>query len=505
MEPLSGNSLTGALWVLSLTAGLIWAVQLSLTYLKLRSIPGPFFAALSDLPRLYWTWTRKQFEKHIDLHEKYGVLVRLGPNMVSVGDPAAIPIIYGFNYDFQKSDFYKVILPYNNGVAMIGTISPLDSDLHRQIKKPVAKIFSMSNLVTFESFVNSTMILFFDRLGDLYDWGTPCDLGTWLEWFVFDALGELTFSKRYGFLEQAKDVENIIRDVETHFDKVSLVGQMPWIDTKLQYRPIMSRIFKQPNSPQVDFQFARMAERQAIAAKPQERETLNERDLLSWFMEAQMADPTLPPWASVIWIATNIGAGSGPSATILRAVFYNLLKHPQTLKKLLAELDHAAKAGKLSKEANWKECQDLPYLDACVKEAERIHPAVGLPLERIVPPEGATICGHHFSGGTVVGMNAWVIHQNKSIFGEDAASWRPERWLCGRAERNKMEDTLLTFGAGSRVCYGNNFAHLIIYKLIASMLQAYDIQLADPNAEWRSEGRWFVVQKDFNVKLRRRV
>ena len=101
-------------------------------------------------------------------------------------------------------------------------------------------------------------------------------------------------------------------------------------------------------------------------------------------------------------------------------------------------------AGKLSKEATWKECQELPYLDAYVKEAERIHPGVGLPLERIVPSEGVTICGQYFNGGTVGGINAWVIHQDKSVFGQDAASWRPERWLCGRAERNKMEDTMLT-------------------------------------------------------------
>ena len=80
------------------------------------------------------------------------------------------------------------------------------------------------------------------------------------------------------------------------------------------------------------------------------------------------------------------------------------------------------------------------------------------------------------------------------------------------------------------MCYGNNFSHLIIYKLVASMLQAYDvrgpsrilasvlwitrlmckilllqIQLADPNAKWRSEGRWFAVQKDLHVKLARRA
>ena len=148
--------------------------------------------------------------------------------------------------------------------------------------------------------------------------------------------------------------------------------------------------------------------------------------------------------AAVMWIATNIGAGSGPSATILRATLYNLLKHPQSLQKLVAELQTAAKAGKLSKLATWKECQNLPYLDACVKEAERIHPAIGLPLERIVPAEGAMICGQHFKAGTVVGISAWVVHRDKEVFGQDAAEWRPERWLCDRATRNKMEETLFT-------------------------------------------------------------
>ena len=46
----------------------------------------------------------------------------------------------------------------------------------------------------------------------------------------------------------------------------------------------------------MDFQFARMAERQAMAENPKEDENVNDRDLLSRFMEAQMSDPTLPPW-----------------------------------------------------------------------------------------------------------------------------------------------------------------------------------------------------------------
>ena len=67
--------------------------------------------------------------------------------------------------------------------------------------------------------------------------------------------------------------------------------------------------------------------------------------------------------------------------------------------------------------------------DAIINEALRIHPNTGLILERVVPPEGATIDGYTIPGGTIVGVNAWVIHRDAEIFGEDVLEFRPERWL----------------------------------------------------------------------------
>lgn len=42
------------------------------------------------------------------LHSKYGSLVRVGPNEVSVSDLAAIKAIYGPGTKFRKSDWYSV-------------------------------------------------------------------------------------------------------------------------------------------------------------------------------------------------------------------------------------------------------------------------------------------------------------------------------------------------------------------------------------------------------------
>lgn len=69
-----------------------------------------------------------------------------------------------------------------------------------------------------------------------------------------------------------------------------------------------------------------------------------------------------------------------------------------------------------------------------------MHPGVSYPLERIVPKTGAEISGFHLPAGTIVGMNAAVIHRDRSIFGDDADTFRPERWLSDDIEAVKTMD-----------------------------------------------------------------
>ena len=103
------NSLSAALESLPLTVALLPFTAFILIFLyllyvhaKLRHIPGPFLASLSNIPRFGWVLTGNAHEVNTGLHKKYGKLVRFGPNMVSVSDPAEIPHIYGFNGKFIK-------------------------------------------------------------------------------------------------------------------------------------------------------------------------------------------------------------------------------------------------------------------------------------------------------------------------------------------------------------------------------------------------------------------
>ena len=169
---------------------------------------------------------------------------------------------------------------------------------------------------------------------------------------------------------------------------------------------------------------------------------------------------------------SNIFAGSDTTAISTRAILYHLLKNPACKTKLVAELDAAKKEGKLTLPVSLAQADRLPYLQAVMYEALRLHPAVGMSLPRISPSSGATIAGRFIPAGTTVGANPWVIHRDSRVFGDDVEAFRPERWIeKSEAESQEkgenggkvggygdMQRFFFAFGAGARMCLGRNIS-----------------------------------------------
>jgi cytochrome P450 len=129
----------------------------------------------------------------------------------------------------------------------------------------------------------------------------------------------------------------------------------------------------------------------------------------------------------------------------LRAIFYFLVKNPRVYEKLMQEIDQADAEGNLSEYVEFGQGQQMKYMQAVIKEAMRLHPGVGMPLERVVPEGGTTLCGKFFPEGTIVGINAWVVHHNKEVYGFDTDAFRPERWLEAEpAQLKMMEQSFLS-------------------------------------------------------------
>jgi cytochrome P450 len=100
---------------------------------------------------------------------------------------------------------------------------------------------------------------------------------------------------------------------------------------------------------------------------------------------------------AVISLATsNIFAGSDTAVISLRSIICHLLKNPDTRRNLIGEIDDRVRGGLFSDPVGMEEANDMPYLQACMYEALRLHPANNTSLPRVVHEGGTEIDGHCF-------------------------------------------------------------------------------------------------------------
>lgn len=104
---------------------------------------------------------------------------------------------------------------------------------------------------------------------------------------------------------------------------------------------------------------------------------------------------------------TQLIAGSDTTSNSSCAIIYYLSNNPRVMKKLQEELDKAAEEKAGGDEVlhfDYEDVKSLPYLQACIDEALRLHSTSAIGLPREVPAGGATILGEFFPGGTTVSV-----------------------------------------------------------------------------------------------------
>ena len=221
---------------------------------------------------------------------------------------------------------------------------------------------------------------------------------------------------------------------------------------------------------------------------------------------------------------SNIIAGSDTTAVSLSAILYCLLKAPRVMQKLRDEIVTKTRNGECeSDRVSFKSSQEMPYLQAVIKEALRMHPAVGLPLWRVVNEGGAEICGEFLPAGSEVGINAYVAHFDRDVWGADVNEFRPERWIEAEKEGGDRIKTMeqyyatvrppplphlqyadknLQFGFGSRTCIGRHISYLEMTKLVPQIVRNFDFELQNPDKDWTCNNYWFVKPVDFYVRIK---
>ncbi|KAG9450852.1 hypothetical protein H6P81_010817 [Aristolochia fimbriata] len=169
------------------------------------------------------------------------------------------------------------------------------------------------------------------------------------------------------------------------------------------------------------------------------------------------------------------------SALSLEWLMAELLNQPRLLQKVQEEIE--SKVG-----SQWrveeKDIEELPYLQAIVKETLRLHPAGPL----LVPHESTEDCvvaGFHVPAGTQLIVNAWKIHRDPKYW-LHPLRFEPERFLGPEGSAVDVDlkgqhFQFIPFGSGRRACPGAHLALSLLHLAAARLLHAFEWRL--PNSE----------------------
>ena len=454
----------GFLLVLTICVAVVQRVRL---YIRFSDIPGPFLAQFTDLWRYFAQNTPGYAFKLAKLHQKHGAFVRLGPNHISISDPDAVPIVYSTNPVWDKGPSYYGAVTVSQG-RVVPSIIAMSESQHSAVRKTVGRAFTTNSLLDYEPYIEASATEFVNVLSKLQ----MVDLGLWLQFFAMDVLMRIAFSESPGFMQKGGDVDGILHAVMHRFDHWGRWGAMPSMDFALN-KSSMANMFKgKADSPLARVGMTKFQARKTATDKAQLK------DLCQKFLEGKAQHPDALSNDEILGIIlSTIGAGADTTAGTLTYTLFFLAKHPAARAKLQAEITEALEAGTLSNPPKWVEVNKMPYLEAVLKESMRLLPIASWGLDRVVPPQGATIAGRFFPPGTVVACQIEAIHHDQEVYGQDSWSFRPERWIeATDDQKRRMERSFLAFSAGKRICTGKNIAWLEMKKSLPLMMMNFEVR-----------------------------
>ncbi|KUJ08910.1 cytochrome P450 [Mollisia scopiformis] len=450
-----------------LAVAILLLAKLFMNWYKYCSIPGPLLAGTSDLWRAYYQYRGQLRSKLLTLHKIHGPIVRYGVDAVSISDPSAISIIYGSRAGFvtvSTAESYKVLVGISNGKEVASLVSTADEAKHGALRRSVSKAFTPAAVLDYEVYIDQTIP---DLLQALERHETV-DLSEMMLLYSMDSATRVSFGETLGCLESESDVGGTIQLIRDRFNHWGWWSSIPTLERLVYRNPYSMRVQRTPSS---------MAAK-AVSLLKSRADTTEDKthsDLLQKFIQAGHDSPETLDMTGIVGLLMSTISGAGDTtATTMTAWLFNLMKSPEVMRKLRAEIVEA----KLSVPPSFAEVNKLPYLNAVLKESMRVYPTPTFPMERKVPSGGVSIAGTFFPEGITVGCMPSAIHMNPTAFGEDAEVFRPERWLeADEDSLRSMESAHLGFSRGRRACLGQHIAVMQMKKVISSLIVTFGVSV----------------------------
>ncbi len=165
-----------------------------------------------------------------------------------------------------------------------------------------------------------------------------------------------------------------------------------------------------------------------------------------------------------------------------------LLKNPQSLSEVVAELDDLYGAGH---DVTYQALREMPHMEAVLKEALRLHPALILLLR--VAMNDLEYGGFRIARGEMVGATPAISNRIATAF-DDPDAFRPSRYI--EPEQQDLDNpwNWIPFGAGRHRCVGAAFAMMQLKAILSILLHGWEFELAQPAETYVNDHSKMVVQ-----------
>jgi len=158
--------------------------------------------------------------------------------------------------------------------------------------------------------------------------------------------------------------------------------------------------------------------------------------------------------------------GADTTVSSIHTFFLAMVLYPQIQVKAQAELDRIVGNDRLP---SFSDRENLPYLNACIKEVFRWQPALPLGVAHRLDQDDE-YDGCFIPAGSTVITNIWAMMQDESIY-PNARHFQPERWLDGT-----IDSIQHNFGFGRRICPGMWTADASLFIVMACVLATFEIK-----------------------------
>ncbi|KAK3312839.1 cytochrome P450 [Apodospora peruviana] len=476
-------------WPLAAGILVLFLVRKVYIYNRLHQFKGPFGTGFTQLPHSLAIGGPEAHKWYRKVAEKYGPIARVGPNTL-VTSNIDVWLHVNVKPGYKRTDWYYHAARVEHRKDNVFTMT--NNEEHEKRRKMIAPGYSGRDNENIESPIDARISEFISLVRQKYlstdSLIKPMDLAKKMQYLTLDIISTVGLGKGFGMLQRDADVHSFIKSAEEGlwiakaFLALGLSGlaQTPYIGRYLGPQPTDAKGFGKMIG--TCFQYA---DERASNMTEDKRSDM----LASWLKHGVSRDALRSE------AAEQVIAGSDTSAAVLRGTMLALMANRRVYGKLQAEIDAAVRDGLVSGEGiiKFEEAKKLPYLQAVLREGLRWFPGAVNFFPRDVPAGGDTVTVDgkpvFLPGGTEIGVAIDAMQHSKEVFGDDADSFRPERWLDldnvepdRRAAMLKVSDVV--FGHGKWRCLGEPVARYELSKVIFELVRNFDWALQDPTKPW---------------------